>query len=80
MTRFHTADTIGLVSPHPRTKSNPRGAGRSPRAGEPSAVLALRLTASERARYQVAADAAGQTLSDWIRAACEARLPRRKRG
>lgn len=68
------ANTLGAMSPHPKTRKNPLGAGRSARAGEPSSLVSVRLTDSERSRYQAAADAAGQTLSEWIRAACEARL------
>jgi predicted HicB family RNase H-like nuclease len=70
---------IGLVSPNPKTKSNPRGAGRLHRAGEPSRSFTLKLTDSERERYRAAAAAAGISLSDWIRDCCEARL-KRKRG
>ncbi|MGE3460087.1 MAG: hypothetical protein AB7O24_33560 [Kofleriaceae bacterium] len=79
--RSTSADTVGLVSPHARTKSNPLGAGRNPRAGEAATErVVVRLTASERAAYQAAAERDGLTLAEWIRASCEARLPRRKRG
>lgn len=68
------SDTIGDMSPHPKTDKNPRGAGKSPRAGEASSIHSFRITASERSRFQAAADSAGQSLSEWIRAACEAQL------
>jgi hypothetical protein len=80
MRRFHTADTIGLVV-RPKTKSNPLGAGRSPRAGgAASAHVAVRLTMDEHQRWKAAAAASDLSLAEWIRAACEARLPKRKRG
>lgn len=80
MTRFHTADTIGLVV-RPKTKSNPLGAGRNPRAGGAATnKVTIRLTDAELATYRAAAEGSELSLTDWIRAACEARLPKRKRG
>lgn len=76
------ADTLGHVSPR-RTKTNRRGLGRPPL---PSGVerasknLTIRLTPSQHAAYEAASVAAGVSLGDWIRAACEARLPKRRRG
>ncbi|MFN0248113.1 MAG: hypothetical protein ACKV2T_14580 [Kofleriaceae bacterium] len=62
-----------------KTKSNPLGAGRNPRAGEPAKPFTFNLTTSERTRYQAAADADSKTLGEWIRAACEAQLSRASR-
>lgn len=59
-----------------KTKTNPTGAGRYPRAGEPAKPFTLNLTAAERAAFQIAADKAEQTLGDWIRACCAASLKR----
>lgn len=70
-------DTLGDVV-HAPTRRNPLGAGRNPRAGAPSTTFALRLADDERKRYQAAADAAELTLAEWIRAACEARLNKRR--
>lgn len=73
-------DTLAAVSPE-KSKTNPLGAGRNPRAGEAAtASLTVRLTSTERASYQDAAIAAGMKLGDWVRAACEAQLPKRKKG
>ncbi len=77
------ADTVGLV---PRKKTSlggaREGAGRHAREGEPATTLvALRLTVTERAEWQAAAKAAGfASLSDFVRDAVKARLPKRKRG
>ena len=60
------------------SKTNPHGAGRNPRLGERASTLSLRLTPTERAAYQAAADRDGVTLGEWIRAACDAQLPKRK--
>jgi hypothetical protein len=78
--RSSSADTVGLVSPR-RTKSNPRGVGRPP-SGEETASknLTIRLKPSQLAAYEAASEAAGVSLADWIRASCDARLPKRKRG
>lgn len=73
------ADTVGVVA-HPRTKRNPLGAGRAPRAGAAaSQKLTIRVTDAERARYAAAAEAAGQTLGEWLRAAAEDKLKRKRR-
>jgi hypothetical protein len=70
--------TLAVVSPE-KTKSNPLGAGRNPRAGEAAAPFTLKLTAKEKATYQAAAELEKLSLASWIRAACEARLPKRKK-
>lgn len=70
--------TLGAMSPQ-KTRRNPLGAGRNPRAGEPAnARITLRLTEAEHASYTAAAQAAGMPLVVWVRDACEARLPKRK--
>jgi hypothetical protein len=70
-----------------KTKKDP--GGRPMRAGnkESTSIVGFRLTEAERAKYEAAAKAEGfvyeggerdgePRLSDWIRAACEARLKR----
>lgn len=57
-----------------KTKTNPLGSGRNPRAGKPASTITIRLTDDERASYQAAAAEAGQTLGEWIRSACAASL------
>lgn len=60
-----------------KTKTNPLGSGRLPRASVPADhKITIRLTDDERTAYQAAASAADQTLGEWIRAACAARLGR----
>ncbi len=77
--RSTDADTVGLVSPA-KTKSNPLGAGRNPRAGEAATIrIALRLTPKEHAAYLAAAKDAGMSIGEWLRAAAEARLPKRRK-
>ncbi len=62
-----------------KTKTNPLGAGRNPRAGEPADYrLTIRLTVAERAAYQLAAAAAELTLTEWVRAACAAMMRGRR--
>jgi len=64
-----------------RTKSNPRGLGRPPSTGETASKnLTIRLTPTQHAAYEAASQAESVSLGDWIRAACEARLPKPKRG
>ncbi len=73
------ADTFPAVSPK-KTPSNPRGLGRPPSEGEiASKNVTFRLTPTQHAAYLVAADRESLTLGDWIRAACDARMPKRKR-
>ncbi len=61
-----------------KTKTNPLGAGRNPRADKAAAnKVTVRLTDAELATYQRAATGAGLSLADWIRAACVARLARK---
>lgn len=63
-----------------KTKSNPLGAGRNPRAGEPATErVTLRLTEAEHASYTAAAVDAGKPLVAWVRDACEAQLKRKAR-
>ncbi len=69
-------DTLATVSPE-KSKTNPLGAGRNPRAGEAAtAKITIRLTPTEHAAYLVAAACEEFTLGDWIRAACASRLPK----
>jgi predicted HicB family RNase H-like nuclease len=56
-----------------------RPPGRPERAGEPSKMVGVRLTDSERKAYAVDAKRRGLTLSQWIRAALEAFLKRRSK-
>jgi hypothetical protein len=54
--------------------------GRPPRiAGEETVLVALRVTGAERDIYRAEAEAANQSMSDWIRAACEGAMSRRHR-
>lgn len=70
-----TAVTMPFVAPA-RTKSNPLGIGRNPRAREAAKInITFRLTPTESVAYRAAAEVEGLTLGDWIRAACESRLP-----
>jgi len=70
--------TMPAVSPE-KTKTNPLGAGRNPRAGKPAvARVVVRLTDAELVAYQAAAKRDDLSLAVWIRAACEARLPKAK--
>ncbi|MCX5744696.1 MAG: hypothetical protein NT062_19590 [Proteobacteria bacterium] len=64
-----------------KTKRNPLGSGRNPRvAGElATSMTTLRLTPTERATYEAAATIEGQSLAEWIRAACSDRVKRTKR-
>jgi uncharacterized protein (DUF1778 family) len=48
------------------------GAGRTADAGGPTSPLTIRVTDAERALWEDAAAAAGMSLRDWIRAACDA--------
>lgn len=53
-----------------RSRTSRRAGGRPARAGAASASsVTLRATAAERAAWQAAADHAGVTLADWLRAA-----------
>lgn len=74
--------TLGPMSPE-KTKTNPLGAGRNPRAGEASINVTIRLAPTERDAYRHAAERAGITLSDWIRETCNRAssrtAPKRKR-
>ncbi len=55
-----------------RTKRNPLGSGRHPRADKPADTrVTIRLTADEHKRYSAAADTADQKLGVWMRACCE---------
>lgn len=57
--------------------------GRPPRAETASRMYSFRITDEERARWSAAAETAGKTLSEWLRAAAEAAIalasPKRKR-
>lgn len=54
--------------------------GRPPRiAGTHTVLIALRVTAQERDVYRAEAEAAGQSVSDWIRSACEEAVSTRHR-
>lgn len=62
-----------------KTKAkDPRG--RKARGGEASSNVTVRLNASEREAFQTEADAEAVSLAEWIRAACQDRLARKKRG
>jgi predicted HicB family RNase H-like nuclease len=50
--------------------------GRPPRAGGATRIVALRLSDEERARWEEAAEAAGLSLSEWIRSICERAIKR----
>lgn len=70
------AVTVPDVSPHAKTKKNPRGAGVDPKRGAPANVrITIRLTEAEHAAYLAAAE--GEPLGEWIRGCCAARLKRR---
>jgi hypothetical protein len=59
-------------------RKNP--AGRPPRiAGEHTVLVALRVTEAERDIYRAEAEAAHQSMSDWIRAASEDAMSTRHR-
>lgn len=64
-----------------KTPSNPRGAGRYPRANKPTTTgITIRLTADERTRFGAAAESAGLTLGEWLRAAAEVMLKAGRKG
>jgi len=64
-----------------RTKRNPFGAGRDPRAEKPADTrITIRLTDDEHQRYAAAAETAGKSLAEWLRSAAEAMLSRAKKG
>lgn len=52
--------------------------GRKARGGEAGYPATIRLTTSEREAYQAAADRDELSLAEWIRAACQDRLKRKK--
>lgn len=63
-----------------KTKTNPLGSGRNPRAGQAADIrITIRLTANEHARYTAAATAAGKPLAEWLRGAAEAQLAKKAR-
>lgn len=56
-----------------KTKTNPLGSGRTPRAGEASTkIIGVRVTDAERVAFQAAADAAAVSLGEWVRRVCAA--------
>ncbi len=60
-----------------KTKERDKG-GRPSRAGEATSMVGIRLTTAEREAYQAAADRDELSLAEWIRAACQDRLRRKK--
>lgn len=58
---------LGTVGRTPRSESGKKADTR----------ITIRLTTDEHRRYAAAADAAGVTVADWIRAACETKLGRK---
>jgi hypothetical protein len=79
MSSPNTSGTLAPMSPE-KTKSNPLGAGRNPRAGAAAnEKLTIRLTTKERADYELAAGREDVSLGEWIRAACAAQLKRKVR-
>lgn len=62
-----------------KKKDEPKQAGRKPRAGEPTSMVGIRVTSSEREEYEAAAAARSMSLAEWIRAACAAFLKRTKK-
>jgi hypothetical protein len=48
--------------------------GRPTRCDGVSRPITIRVSPAERGRWQALATLAGQTLSAWLRAACDARL------
>jgi predicted HicB family RNase H-like nuclease len=60
-------------------QTEPLKRGPKPRAGETSTQFSFRITDDERERWKAAATAAGKTLSEWLRAAAEAAIPKRKK-
>ena len=63
-----------------KTKTNPLGSGRNPRAGKAATkIIGLRVTDAERAAFQAAAEAAAVSLGEWIRTTCAAALPRTRK-
>jgi len=61
-----------------RRKDEPR-IGRPLRREGEGVLINFRATTAEREAYQRAAEAAGMSLSDWIRSLCEAGIARQKR-
>jgi hypothetical protein len=60
-----------------KTDDNPTGVGRNPRGSAAADTrVTIRLTDEEHARYTAAADTAGITLGQWLRAAAEAQIKR----
>lgn len=51
-----------------------------PSRGKPGGMIGVSVTAEERAAYEAAAKSKSMTLSQWIRAACEAFLKRTRKG
>lgn len=62
-----------------KQKEEARAAGRPARAGEPSKMVGVRLTDTERDEYEAAAKTKSMSLAEWIRAACSAFLKRRSK-
>lgn len=76
-----TRATIVAEMAAQKTKTNPLGAGRPPRAGKPTTQrLSMRLTDDELDAYTAAAAEAGIAVVEWIRRACAAALPRKRSG
>lgn len=62
-----------------KTKKNPLGAGRNPRAASAAEHrVTIRITDEERAAFQAAADETEVPLGEWVRRACTAALRRRR--
>ncbi len=73
------AGTLEAMSPA-KTKTNPLGAGRNPRADKPATHrVTIRLTPAEAKTYEAAAASEGITLAEWFRAAAVARARKAKR-
>lgn len=72
------AGILGPPMAHPKTPTNPHGAGRAPRDKEAARPQTIRMTPTERKQFNQAAKAEGLTFAEWVRAACVARLPKRK--
>jgi uncharacterized protein (DUF1778 family) len=53
--------------------------GRPPRKEGESVLINFRATADEREAYQRAAEAAGMSLSDWIRSLADRELKRKEK-
>jgi predicted HicB family RNase H-like nuclease len=73
--------SLQIAGPYtqPMAKRRETRLGRPPRKEGESVLINFRATADEREAYQRAAEAAGMSLSDWIRSLADRELKRKEK-